>query len=305
MAKKETNNGIYVTPAGIQVAAPPHLNKPKSQYTAFNWVNGFIFILVCLIIIVPIWKVLVDSLDLTTGYGMKIFPDKFGLAGYQSVMTNPSLLRPLWVSVYTTVAGTFLGLLLSTMGAYVLIQWDMPFRTTFANILLFTMIFSGGMIPSYLVMRSLGLTDNPLGPILLPAINVYNLVLMRNFFEGIPKSLFESADLDGCTPMGAFFRIALPLSKAALASIGLMFAVAYWNDYTNFKLYITDRSLYNFQMKLRDMIQSSDLPEATGGATENTIRNACIITAILPFMILYPFLQKYFVKGINIGAVKE
>ena len=121
----------------------------------------------------------------------------------------------------------------------------------------------------------------------------------------IPKSLFESADLDGCTPMGAFFRIALPLSKAALASIGLMFAVAYWNDYTNFKLYITDRNLYNFQMTLRDMMQSSDLPESVGGATENTIRNACVITAILPFMILYPFLQKYFVKGINIGAVKE
>lgn len=300
----KNNNVQYVTPAGVKVQGPTDLNKPKSQYTPFNFVNGFVFVVVCLIILVPIWKVLIDSLDLTTGYGVKLFPTKFGLAGYATIFSNPSLLRPLWVSVYTTVAGTFLGLALSTMGAYVLIQWDMPFRTAFANILLFTMIFSGGMIPSYLVMRGIGLTDNPLGPILLPAINVYNLVLMRNFFESIPKSLFESADLDGCTPMGAFFRIALPLSKAALASIGLMFAVAYWNDYTNFKLYITDRNLYNFQMKLRDMIQSSDLPEVAGGATENTIRNACIIVAILPFMVLYPFLQKYFVKGINIGAVK-
>ncbi|MBR6027856.1 MAG: carbohydrate ABC transporter permease [Clostridia bacterium] len=303
MAKQETVK--FITPAGVEVSGPPHLNKPKSQYTAFNFVNGFIFVLICLIILVPIWKVLIDSLDLTTGYGMKLLPTKFGLDGYVSIFTNKSLLQPLWVSVYTTVLGTFIGLLLSTMGAYVLIQWDMPGRTLFANILLFTMIFSGGMIPSYLVMRGLGLTDNPFGPILLPAINVYNLVLMRNFFEGIPKSLFESADLDGCSPMGAFWRIALPLSKAALASIGLMFAVAYWNDYTNFKLYITNRDLYNFQMKLRDMMQSSDLPESVGSATENTIRNACVITAILPFMILYPFLQKYFVKGINIGAVKE
>ncbi len=295
----------YVTPAGVEVPPPPHFNKPRSKYTVFNFINGFIFILVCLVVIIPIWKVLIDSLDLTTGYGMKLLPTKFGLDGYASVFTNQSLLRPLMVSVYTTLAGTFLGLLLSTMGAYVLIQWDMPGRTLFANLLLFTMIFSGGMIPSYLVMRGLGLTNNPLGPILLPAINVYNLVLMRNFFEGIPASLFESADLDGCTPMGMFWRIALPLSKAALASIGLMFAVAYWNDYTNFKLYITDRKLYNFQMKLRDMMQSSDLPESVGGATENTIKNACVITAILPFMILYPFLQKYFVKGINIGAVKE
>ncbi len=301
-----TNTEVkYTTPAGLEVAPPPHLNKPKSQYTIFHFVNGLIFILVCLIILVPIWKVLIDSLDLTTGYGMKLLPSKFGLDGYMSIFSNQSLLQPLWVSIYTTVAGTFIGLLLSTLGAYVLIQWDMPGRTLFANILLFTMIFSGGMIPSYLVMRAIHLTDNPLGPILLPAINVYNLVLMRNFFEGIPHSLFESADLDGCSPMGMFWRIALPLSKAALASIGLMFAVAYWNDYTNFKLYITDRSLYNFQMKLRDMMQSSDLPESIGGATENTIRNACIITAILPFMVLYPFLQKYFVKGINIGAVKE
>lgn len=294
----------YVTPAGVEVPPPPHFNKPRSKYTVFNFINGFIFILVCLVVIIPIWKVLIDSLDLTTGYGMKLLPTKFGLDGYASVFTNQSLLRPLMVSVYTTLAGTFLGLLLSTMGAYVLIQWDMPGRTLFANLLLFTMIFSGGMIPSYLVMRGLGLTNNPLGPILLPAINVYNLVLMRNFFEGIPASLFESADLDGCTPMGMFWRIALPLSKAALASIGLMFAVAYWNDYTNFKLYITDRKLYNFQMKLRDMMQSSDLPESVGGATENTIKNACVITAILPFMILYPFLQKYFVKGVMVGALK-
>ena len=208
------------------------------------------------------------------------------------------------ISVGTTLAGTFLGLALSTLGAYVLIQWDMPGRTFFANFLLFTMIFSGGMIPTYLVMKNLGLTNNLLGVVLLPAINIYNLVLMRNFFEGIPQSLFEAATLDGCTPMATFIKVVLPLSKAALASIGLMFAVAYWNDYTNYKLYITDSSLYNFQMKLRSIMMGSDLPQANGGATENTVKSAAIIIAILPFMILYPFLQKYFVKGVNVGAVK-
>ena len=208
------------------------------------------------------------------------------------------------ISVGTTLVGTFLGLALSTLGAYVLIQWDMPGRTFFANFLLFTMIFSGGMIPTYLVMKNLGLTNNLLGVVLLPAINIYNLVLMRNFFEGIPQSLFEAATLDGCTPMATFIKVVLPLSKAALASIGLMFAVAYWNDYTNYKLYITDSSLYNFQMKLRSIMMGSDLPQANGGATENTVKSAAIIIAILPFMILYPFLQKYFVKGVNVGAVK-
>ena len=128
---------------------------------------------------------------------------------------------------------------------------------------------------------------------------------MRNFFEGIPKSLFESAAIDGCTPMGTFIKIVLPLSKAALASIGLMFAVAYWNDYTNYKLYISNTELHNFQMKLRDMFYGSSGADAVAGANTETLKNAAIMVAILPFMIAYPFLQKYFVKGVNVGAVKE
>ena len=278
--------------------------KDHPKIRLFNVINGIIFILISIIMLIPIYKVLVDSFDLSSAYGMRLWPKQFGLAGYESVLSNPTLYRPLLISVGTTLAGTFLGLALSTLGAYVLIQWDMPGRTFFANFLLFTMIFNGGMIPTYLVMKNLGLTNNLLGVVLLPAINIYNLVLMRNFFEGIPQSLFEAATLDGCTPMATFIKVVLPLSKAALASIGLMFAVAYWNDYTNYKLYITDSTLFNFQMKLRSIMMGSDLPQANGGATENTVKSAAIIIAILPFMILYPFLQKYFVKGVNVGAVK-
>lgn len=278
--------------------------KDRPKIRLFNVINGILFILISIIMLIPIYKVLVDSFDLSSAYGMRLWPKQFGLAGYASVLSNPTLYRPLMISVGTTLAGTFLGLALSTLGAYVLIQWDMPGRTFFANFLLFTMIFSGGMIPTYLVMKNLGLTNNLLGVVLLPAINIYNLVLMRNFFEGIPQSLFEAATLDGCTPMATFIKVVLPLSKAALASIGLMFAVAYWNDYSNYKLYITDSTLYNFQMKLRSIMMGSDLPQANGGATENTVKSAAIIIAILPFMILYPFLQKYFVKGVNVGAVK-
>ena len=278
--------------------------KDRPKIRLFNVINGILFILISIIMLIPIYKVLVDSFDLSSAYGMRLWPKQFGLAGYASVLSNPTLYRPLLISVGTTLVGTFLGLALSTLGAYVLIQWDMPGRTFFANFLLFTMIFNGGMIPTYLVMKNLGLTNNLLGVVLLPAINIYNLVLMRNFFAGIPQSLFEAATLDGCTPMATFIKVVLPLSKAALASIGLMFAVAYWNDYTNYKLYITDSSLYNFQMKLRSIMMGSDLPQANGGATENTVKSAAIIIAILPFMILYPFLQKYFVKGVNVGAVK-
>lgn len=281
------------------------MRRRKKKISAFSIVNGIIFIILSLIIIVPMWKVLVDSFDLKTAYGMKLWPEQFGLAGYRLVFSNPTLYRPLLISVITTVLGTLLALTISTLGAYVLIQWDMPGRTFFANMLLFTMIFNGGMIPTYLVLKSLHLTNTLWVVILFPALNVYNLVLMRNFFEGIPASLFESATLDGCSPMQTFIRIVLPMSKAALASIGLMFAVSYWNDYTHYKLYITNSDLYNFQMKLRGMIMGSDSPAVTAGVTENTIKNAAIIIVILPFMILYPFLQKYFVKGVNIGAVKE
>ncbi len=282
--------------------------KKKSSLnktTGFDVFNTILFALICLMMLIPLYKVLIDSFDLTSAYGMRLLPKKFGLDGYISVFTNPTLYRPLLISIVTTISGTLLGLTLSTVGGFVLIQWKMPGRTFFANFLLFTMIFNGGMIPTYLLMRSLHLTNSLGSVILYPALNIYNLVLMRNFFEGIPVSLYESAELDGCTPMQTFFKIVLPLSKAALASIGLLFAVAYWNDYTNYKLYITDSNFYNFQMKLRSIMMGSDLPGAVGSATENTIKSAAIIIAILPFMILYPFLQKYFVKGMNLGSVKE
>ena len=279
--------------------------KTKSKWSVFRVVNGLIFIILALIIIVPMWKILVDSFDLKTAYGMKLWPEKFGLDGYKSVFSNPTLYQPLLISFLTTISGTALALVISTMGAYVLIQWNMPGRTFFANFLLFTMIFNGGMIPTYLVLRSLHLTNTIWVVILFPALNVYNLVLLRNFFEGIPASLFESATLDGCSPMQTFLRIVLPMSKAALASIGLFYAVAYWNDYTHYKLYITNSDLYNFQMKLRSVIMGSDMPQTAGDATENTVKNAAIIVVIIPFMVLYPFLQQYFLKGVNIGAVKE
>ena len=279
--------------------------KTKKKIGIFPIVNGLIFILLTLIILVPMWKILVDSFDLKTAYGMKLWPEKFGLDGYKSVFSNPTLSRPLIISFITTISGTFLALLISTMGAYVLIQWEMPGRTFLANYLLMTMIFNGGMIPTYLVLSNLHLTNTLWVVILFPALNVYNLVLLRNFFEGIPASLFESAKLDGCSPMQTFIKIVLPMSKAALASIGLMYAVTYWNDYTHYKLHITNSRWYNFQMKLRGMTMGSELPQASGSATENTVMNAAIIVVIIPFMIAYPFLQKYFVKGVNVGAVKE
>ena len=253
---------------------------------------------------IPIYRVIISSIDANTSYNFVWIPSQFTWGGYTAVLTRSSLYTPFLISVVTTIIGTFVGLLVVTLGGYVLIQWEMPGRNFFAYMLLFTMIFDGGMIPKYLVIKQLGLM-NTLWAVILPmSINVYNLVLMRNFFEGIPESLFEAAQIDGCSPMGIFFKIVLPLSKAALASIGLMFAVSFWNDYTNFKLYITKNKLFNFQIQLRNMVIDSDIP-VDDAVNQETIGNAATIIAILPFMIIYPFCQKYFVQGVNVGAVKE
>ena len=280
--------------------------KPKKKkMQVFDIVNYAIFVVVALIIIVPIWKVLVDSFNAVGVYQFQLWPNRPTFDGYKTILETEKFFQPFLNSDYTTVAGAILGLVLSTLGGYVLAQKELPGRDLIATFLLFTMIFSGGMIPEYLVMKELGLLNNMWILVVKHGINVYNVVLMKNFFEGIPESLYEAAKIDGCTPMGIFVRIVIPLSKAALASIGLMFAVTVWNDYSSVKIYITDPDQVNFQYKLRNMIMDGDTPTTAYAVSQTTLFNAGIVCAILPFMIAYPFLQDYFVKGVNIGAVKE
>ena len=284
------------------------MRNMKRKFSWFNLINSVFLLFVGAITIYPLWHELCLSfsrLELALRGGFFFWPRGFTAEAYKVILETGFIWQSYFNTAFITVVGTFLSLLVSCMLAYSLTKPDMPGCKLFSGITLFTMLFNGGMIPTYVVMMDLHLT-NTLWSVILPlGINVYNLVLMRNFFEGIPTSLFESAKLDGCSPMGIFIKIVLPLSKAALAAIGLMFAVAYWNDYTNFKIYITDNKLFNFQMKLRAMVMDNDLPTDDGSLSTNTIQNAAIIVAIIPFMILYPFCQDYFVQGVNVGAVKE
>ena len=245
-----------------------------------------------------------DGTDALRG-GIYLWPRKWTFKNYITVLQKDNLITGGYITVARTIIGTLLALVANAILAFIVSRKNFIFKRSLSLFWVVTMYVNGGMIPTYLVLRQLHLTNTLWVVILYPALNVYNLVLMRNFFEGIPASLYEAATLDGSTPMQTFVRIVLPMSKPALASIGLMYAVSYWNDYTHYKLYINNSDLYNFQMKLRGMIMGSDLPTASGNATENTIKNAAIIIVIIPFMILYPFLQKYFVQGVNIGAVKE
>ena len=277
----------------------------KNKIHVFDIVNYIVFVIIALIVLIPIWKVVVDSFNSVGVYKFMPWPEDFTFNGYLTIFTTKRLYRPFLNSVITTVLGTLLGLVLSTLGGYVLTQKDMPGRNALSFFILFTMIFDGGMIPQYLVYKQLHLVDTMWVLVITHGMNVYNLVLMKNFFEGIPESLFEAAKIDGCSPMGIFFKIVLPLSKAALASIGLMFAVTVWNDYSTVQIYITNPDQGNFQYKRRVMIMDGDTPTTAYKVSQNTLYYAAIVVAILPFMAAYPFLQKYFVQGVNVGAVKE
>jgi putative aldouronate transport system permease protein len=277
-------------------------SRARTSFVIFN----FIFMLLTMaVMLFPVLKILSDSLDVSGNYGLSIIPKQVSFAAYKIILSTKALYRPFLVSVYVTVLGTGIGLFLTAIAGYVLIQEDMPGRKLFVYMLLFTMIFSGGLIPTYMTIKSVGLMNSVWAVILPLAINTYNIVLMKNFFQDIPKSLLESAEIDGCTPFGIFLRIVLPMSKPALASIGLFFAVAYWNEFFHFVIYITNTDWYNFQVKLREMILSDNLAPSTGaGVVNKSLQNAAIIVAMVPFMMIYPFLQKYFVKGITLGAVK-
>jgi putative aldouronate transport system permease protein len=275
--------------------------------TIFNIFNFIFFVLVTIAMLVPIIKVFVDSIDLQSGYGLSLWPKEPTLEGYKIIITEKTLWMPFVISVITTIGGTFMGLMIATIGAYILIQTDMPGVKFFSWMFMFTMIFNGGLVPTYLVIKQLHLLNTLWAILFTLGMNVYNLVLMRSFFEQIPESLFEAAEIDGCSPMGIFIKIVLPLSKPALASIGLFYAVAAWSEYFHYVLYITDTNLFNFQVKLRSLIlDDTPIPAAEkAGIRMNTIKNASIIVAIIPFMFIYPFCQKYFVTGVTMGAVKE
>lgn len=264
-------------------------------------VTFLVLLMICMII--PLLKVIVDSVDPTT-YGIRLFPKKIDISAYIHILSRSSLYRPLWVSVYSTIVATVLGLLLTTLAGYVVIQKEMPGHKLIVSSIMLTMLFSGGMIPTYLTIKNLGLMNNVMTCILPVCLSSYNIILMKSFFEGIPSTLYEAAELDGATPVGIFSKIVLPLSKPALASIGLFIAVGMWNNYMNFVLYITDANKKNFQVKVRELILNDGLSGSSIEISEDMLKNAMVVIVILPFLVIYPFLQKYFVKGVTIGAVK-
>lgn len=275
----------------------------KRGRTIFVICNTLFLSLLMLIMVIPLWKVIVDSLD-PTSVGIRLWPKQISFYAYQTILTKKSLYLPFAVSVYTTIGATAVGLLMTTLAAYVILQKEIPGRKMMIGYIMFTMLFSGGMIPAYLNIQKLGLMNNLLVIILPAGVSTYNIVLMRSFFESIPSTLYEAAELDGCTPLRTFWKIVLPLSKPALASVGLFIAVGTWNEYMPFILYMQDNTKMNFQVKVRELILQDAVAGTAISASDDMLKSAVVVVVVFPFLIIYPFVQKYFTKGVTVGAVK-
>ncbi|MGM0749920.1 MAG: carbohydrate ABC transporter permease [Bacillota bacterium] len=239
-----------------------------------------------------------------------IFPKTFTLDAYRYVFSTPTFIRSMGVSIFITVVGTAVQLFFTFTMAYPLAKRHVKGRNLLLNLVIFSMLFSGGMIPTYIVVKSLGLLDSYWALILPMAINPFNLIIIKNFFQQLPRELEESAKIDGCSEIGVFWRIALPLSKPVIATFALFYAVGIWNDFFHALLYINDSAKWPLQMVLRQVTILSDLTAANGDMLQNTvppeqgIKLAVIVIATIPILAVYPFLQKHFAKGILIGSVK-
>jgi putative aldouronate transport system permease protein len=275
-------------------------HRARAVFLIFNYIflTGLMIVM-----LIPLLKVFVDSIDPTT-YGIRLIPKVIDLSAYKQIIKSTNLYQPLLVSVFTTVTGTAVGLLLTTLAGYVIIQKKMPGREIMVTFIFITMLFNGGLIPTYLTVKNLGLMNNFIAIIIPCSLSAYNIILMKSFFETIPSTLYEAAALDGCTPMKTFLKIVLPLSKPALASIGLFIAVGLWNEYMHFILYITDTRWQNFQVKVRDLILNDGISGTSITVSQDMLKNAVVVVVVFPFLMIYPFIQKYFTKGVTIGSVK-
>ncbi len=278
----------------------------------FNCINLILMLLVLVVTLYPFWYVSVASLstiDHIVGSTVLIAPNGIHLDAYRQVFRNDMVPRAYLNTVFVTVVGTGLSMFLSILGAYVLSIRGLPGRTALTFFVVFTMLFGGGMVPTYLVVSKLGLVNSIWSLIIPGCISAYNMILMRNFFQNVPEGLYEAAVIDGIRPAGYLFRILLPLSTAAIATVTLFYAVSYWNDYFTSVLYVRDRELWPMQRILREALLTAQFDtmmynDSKQTQPPETLKNAMIVVAVVPILCVYPFVQKYFVKGVMLGSMK-
>lgn len=280
----------------------------------FDLINKILLTIVTCLIIFPLWNVVVNSFSSAAAVasGESIFwPAEFSVANYKAVFSDSSIWNAFAISVLKTVIGVVCHVLFCAMVAYGMSKQELKGRKLYTVMGVITMFFSGGMIPTYLLIKSLGLLDN-FAVYILPALfSYYDMIILMNFFRQLPHSLEESAKIDGAGYWRIFMSIILPLSKPSLATIALFHGVSQWNDFMTAKMYILNEKLYPLQMKLYEIIvqsQVSSMQNPTGveiATTSRGIQLATIVVTTVPILIIYPLLQKHFVSGMMIGAVKE
>lgn len=286
--------------------------KPEIAFSIFNYI---FFTLLCIVMVYPFWHVIMMSLssvEATAKGGVFLWPKGFNLDTYAKVFNDSTIWSGYFTTITVTLSGAFFGTLFTATTAYPLSKKYLPFSKTMLLLVLFTMLFSGGMIPGYLLMKNLGLIDNRLSLVLPGLVSAYNVIIMKSFFQSLPESLEESAKIDGATEVTVFWKIILPLSKATVATIALFTAVGYWNDYFSTVLYINSKERWALQAVLRYMLTNTNQAMQAAGVsvaaatnvTAATIKSASVVVATVPILCVYPFVQKYFVKGVMIGGVK-
>lgn len=242
-----------------------------------------------------------------------LYPIDFQTGTYELVFGNKQFINSFKVTIFVTVVGTLASLFMTVLAAYPLSKPSLKFRKSLLLIFIFTMLFNGGIIPTYLTMQQLNLVNTVWALFVPGLINVFYMLIVKNYFESLPESLEESAKLDGASNMRILFNIVLPLSKPVLATVGLFYAVMLWNSYFNAMIYITAPELKTLQLYLKELISSTeDVLNMSGAIDINrdlnqapaAVRAASIVTATVPILVVYPFLQKYFVKGVLVGSVK-
>ncbi|GHU83203.1 sugar ABC transporter permease [Clostridia bacterium] len=290
--------------------------RASKQDRTFYLLNGALLFLLTLLVLYPIIYVLSSSFSAPGAVRsgkVILWPVDFSLEGYSTVFSNRHIISGFFNSVFYTVAGTAINIAMTTGAAYALARKRLPLGKPLTFLFVFTMIFSGGMIPGYILMVSLNLLNTRLALLLPGAISVYNMIIARTFIQGIPDELMEAASIDGCSDFRYFFAIVLPLSTSMLAVLCLYYAVGHWNSYFSAFLYLSDRSKYPLQIVLREILIMGQIAEADIVDPETAarisgladlLRYAVIVVASLPMLIIFPFVQKYFVKGVMIGSVK-
>lgn len=280
----------------------------------FNVANVIFMVFFLAIIALPLWNIVAlsfnDATDAARG-GIYFWPRKFSLESYYTVFEDSAIYKAFVISVAKTVIGVVLHTALTAMVAYGMSRRNLMGRKIYMNMGILTMFVSGGMIPTFLLFKELGLLNNFWVYIIPVLFSFYDMVILMNFFRSIPFSLEESAMMDGANPFIIFVKIILPLSLPVLATIALFHGVFQWNDYMTANIYVDDRSLYPLQMLLFRIVSENLSPAVAAGTnvvrntTSQSLQLATMVVTTVPVVVIYPFLQKYFIQGMTLGSVKE